>query len=87
MSHAKDDRLRNAELAVMQIEEEIADLLQRFSTAPPDMVAPDLNLLRRFTKFHLDRIRESLVALNHSLHKARKGELDQDALLALAQWT
>lgn len=82
MSRRKDDGLRDAELAVLEIEEEIASLVRRLSAAPPDMI-----LLQRFTRFHLDRIKESLVALNQCALKARKGEFDQNALFALAQWT
>lgn len=87
MSRSKDFRLRDGELVVLQMEKEIASLERRLSTATPDAVVPDLVLLQRFTKFHLDRIRESLVALNQYILKAGRGELNQDALLALAQWT
>lgn len=87
MSRRKDLVLRDAELTVLQIEEDIVDLMSRFSPAPPDAVALDPVLFQRFTKFHLDRVKESLIALNHCILKARRGELDRDALLALAQWT
>ncbi len=87
MSRRKDNGLRDAELTVLQIEEEIADLMSRLSAALPDVVAPDLMLFQRFAKFHLDSIRESLLALNQCVLKAHRGELDRDALLALAQWT
>jgi|GEM_PF-3714922 len=87
MSRSKDFRLRDGELIVSQMEKEIASLERRLSAAPPDAVVPDLMLLQRFTKLHLDRIRESLVALNQCILKAGRGELNQDALLALAQWT
>lgn len=87
MSRKQDNELRDAELTVLQIEKEIANLVRRLSAAPPDAVGPDMILLQRFTKFHLDRVKESLIALNHCILKAGRSELDQDALLALAQWT
>lgn len=64
ISSRKDNGLRDAELAVLEIEAEIATLVLRLSAAPPDAVAPDLMLFQRLTRFHLDTIRESLVALN-----------------------
>ncbi len=60
-------------------------LMSQLSTAPPNAVAPDLMLFQRFAKFQLHRIRKGLLALNQCVLKARRGGLDQDALLALAQ--
>lgn len=87
MSRKQDDELKDAELIILQIEKEIANLVRQSSATAPDAVALDPVLFQRFTKFHLDRVKESLIALNHCILKAGKGELDQDALLALAQWT